>query len=99
VRAAIIATATLAILATGGFYWYIHQPIAEGSTPLEASGTIEAKEVTIAPEVGGRVVEITADEGEEVEAGHAGRCLPPRPGLASPPTPRVHKQAACKHYW
>ncbi len=56
-----IATATLAILATGGFYWYLHQPIAEGSTPLEASGTIEAKEVTIAPEVGGRVVEITAD--------------------------------------
>ena len=36
---------------------------------LTASGFIEAEEVTIAPELGGRVVELLADEGDEVEAG------------------------------
>jgi len=36
---------------------------------IEASGTIEAEEVVIASEFGGRVAEIQADEGDEVEAG------------------------------
>jgi len=36
---------------------------------LTASGFIEAEEVSIAPELGGRVVELLADEGDEVEAG------------------------------
>ncbi len=36
---------------------------------LEASGTIEAEEVIIASEFGGRVEEVLADEGDEVEAG------------------------------
>jgi multidrug efflux pump subunit AcrA (membrane-fusion protein) len=36
---------------------------------LVASGFIEAEEVAIAPELGGRVVELLAGEGDEVEAG------------------------------
>ena len=36
---------------------------------LTASGFIEAEEVSIAPELGGRVVELLADEGDEIEAG------------------------------
>jgi HlyD family secretion protein len=36
---------------------------------LTASGFIEAEEVAIAPELGGRVLELLADEGDEVEAG------------------------------
>jgi multidrug efflux pump subunit AcrA (membrane-fusion protein) len=35
---------------------------------LTASGFIEAEEVSVAPELGGRVVELLADEGDEVEA-------------------------------
>jgi len=35
---------------------------------LMASGFIEAEEVVIAPELGGRVVELLVDEGDEVEA-------------------------------
>jgi multidrug efflux pump subunit AcrA (membrane-fusion protein) len=42
------------------------EPEAAG---LMASGFIEAEEVAIASELGGRVVELLADEGEEVEAG------------------------------
>ena len=36
---------------------------------LVASGNIEAEEVSVAAETGGRIVEITADEGDEVVAG------------------------------
>ena len=36
---------------------------------LTASGFIEADEVAVAPELGGRVVELLADEGDEIEAG------------------------------
>lgn len=36
---------------------------------LVASGSIEAEEITIAAEIGGRVVEIAADEGDEVAMG------------------------------
>ncbi|MEE8392016.1 MAG: efflux RND transporter periplasmic adaptor subunit [Anaerolineae bacterium] len=36
---------------------------------LTASGFIEAEEATVASELGGRVVELLADEGDEVEAG------------------------------
>jgi HlyD family secretion protein len=38
---------------------------------IEASGTIEAEEVIVASEFGGRVEEILADEGDEVELGQA----------------------------
>jgi multidrug efflux pump subunit AcrA (membrane-fusion protein) len=36
---------------------------------LTASGFVEAEEVAIAPELGGRVVALLVDEGEDVEAG------------------------------
>jgi len=36
---------------------------------IEASGTIEAEQVVIASEFGGRVEEVLADEGDEVQAG------------------------------
>jgi HlyD family secretion protein len=39
------------------------------SSPLTASGVIEAREVSITAEVGGRIVNILADEGDEVEEG------------------------------
>jgi multidrug efflux pump subunit AcrA (membrane-fusion protein) len=42
------------------------QPKASG---LTASGFIEAEEVTIAPELGGRVIELLVEEGDDVEAG------------------------------
>jgi multidrug efflux pump subunit AcrA (membrane-fusion protein) len=37
--------------------------------PLEASGFIEAEEVNVASELGGRVVEMLVEEGDDVEAG------------------------------
>ena len=41
----------------------------EGIETLEASGVIEAGELNLAPELGGRIVELNAAEGEAVSAG------------------------------
>ena len=46
------------------------QPGANGNT-LSLSGVIEATQATIVAQVGGRVVEIAADEGDSVQAGQA----------------------------
>ena len=42
------------------------EPEADG---LMASGFIEAEEVSIAPELGGRVAELLAEEGDDIKAG------------------------------
>ena len=42
---------------------------ARGSAQLVASGNVEAEEVSVAAEIGGRIVEMRADEGDEVAAG------------------------------
>jgi HlyD family secretion protein len=64
--APIILVLVLASLA----FWYfgIRQTREENST-LSASGTIEAQLVRISPELGGRVLEVLADEGNPVKAG------------------------------
>jgi len=76
----IIVVAVVIVVATAGIYFAtspaawrkvlaqmeLGEPEAGG---LTASGFIEAEEVSIAPELGGRVVELLVDEGDEAEAG------------------------------
>ncbi|MCS7055954.1 MAG: efflux RND transporter periplasmic adaptor subunit [Thermoflexales bacterium] len=51
-------------------WWYFGGSAAAASNgPLTASGTIEAREIRISPEVGGRVQTVAVAEGEAVEAG------------------------------
>ena len=51
-------------------YWYFYvRPVAADDSGLAASGTIEAQTINISPELGGRVVEVSAAEGEAVTAG------------------------------
>ena len=58
----------LVIAMAGGAYWWSSRaPAPDGG--LTASGTIETTDVTIAPEAGGRVVDVLAKEGEAVQAG------------------------------
>jgi multidrug resistance efflux pump len=52
----------------GGTYWWSRQQ-TQAATGLKGSGTIEAQQVNIGPEVSGRVVEVLADEGQPVKAG------------------------------
>ena len=53
----------------GGALFYLNQASAAEAGPLTASGTVEATEVSISPEVGGRVVEVLIEEGDLVAAG------------------------------
>ncbi len=56
------------ILVGIGAYWWTNRASAD-SSGLTASGTIETTDVVIAPEAGGRVLEVLAKEGEAVQAG------------------------------
>ena len=57
----------VAVLALGVWWWTNRVSAAEG--PLTASGTIEATEITISPELAGRVLEVLVSEGDAVTAG------------------------------
>jgi len=83
-RAAGIVITLIVIAAAigGGWYYFSSQPDRwerllaeldiEEKAPaygLEASGTLEAQIVSVTSEIGGRVAEINAEEGDEVAAG------------------------------
>lgn len=53
----------------GGLYWWFGPRVSAQSEALTASGTIEATDVLVAPELAGRVTAIDFAEGEAVTAG------------------------------
>jgi len=58
------------LVIVAGVVWYftLGQGAPENGV-LSASGTIEGTQVIVAPEIGGRVLEVLAQEGEEVKTG------------------------------
>ncbi len=56
-------------LGYGGYYYYIHYYAAQQSGPLTASGTVEATEVNLGTQLGGRVEAMNAAEGDTVTSG------------------------------
>lgn len=56
----------IVVVVLGGYWWTTRVTAADGS--LKASGTIEATDVTVSPEIGGRVVEVLAAEGDHLDA-------------------------------
>ena len=63
----VIVIVVLVILVGG--YFGIRALLNKSDTSLTASGSIETVEVTISPEVGGKVAEVLVDEGAAVKAG------------------------------
>lgn len=63
----VIILAALVILIGG--YFGIRALLNPRSAALTASGTIEAVEVTISPEIGGKVTEVMVNEGAQVKTG------------------------------
>ena len=58
------------LIILGGAAWYFTQGQgAVNDAVLAASGTIEGTQVIVAPEIGGRVQEVLAQEGDEVHTG------------------------------
>ncbi|NOZ48702.1 MAG: HlyD family efflux transporter periplasmic adaptor subunit [Chloroflexi bacterium] len=69
-RNLIIGFIILAAVVAGGFWlWQSQTATAASDQALEATGVIEARTVNLAPEVGGRVLEVLVEEGEGVSAG------------------------------
>jgi len=65
-----VAPVVLLVAILGGAAWYLTQGRANVITgALAASGTIEGTQVVIAPELGGRVLEVLAQQGDVVETG------------------------------
>lgn len=63
-----IVLVLLILLSTAAYFiWQEFKP--EASTDLIASGTVEAVQVLIAPEMPGRVLDVLVDEGDLVKAG------------------------------
>src|SRR5512140_3458838 len=56
------------VLLTAG-YFGIRALLTKSSNTLTASGTIEVVEVTISPEIGGKVAEVMVAEGASVKTG------------------------------
>ncbi len=66
----LIPVIVIVVISAVGLIWYFSQgneALARGS--IQASGTVEAVEVSIASEMSGRVAEVLADKGASVQAG------------------------------
>lgn len=63
----VIIILILAVLVGG--YFGIRALLVKGDGALSASGTIETVEVTLSPEIGGKIIEVSVDEGDKVQAG------------------------------
>jgi HlyD family secretion protein len=65
-----IPVVLLILAAIGGGGWFIwQQTLTPEDTSLKGSGTVEAVEVTVSPEISGRVVEVLVAQGQEVQPG------------------------------
>lgn len=66
-RIRFIPIVIIIVMAVLGGYWWTTRVSAQ-DTALKASGTIEATDVTVSPEIGGRVIAVLAAEGDRVAA-------------------------------
>ena len=66
-RIFLIVGLVVALAAVG--WWLYNRANNPAGAPIAASGTVEAVEVQIAPEIAGKVVEIMVDEGDSFQAG------------------------------
>lgn len=66
----LILPVALLIAVAGTIWWYLgSNSVRAENNQIVASGTIEATQIEVAPEIGGQVIEVLAQEGESVEAG------------------------------
>ena len=69
-RKFVILPIALLLAIIGTTWWMLNQRSARAEIgSLSASGTIESTQVSVAPQIGGQVMEVLAQKGEEVQAG------------------------------
>jgi HlyD family secretion protein len=68
--ARIIIPIILVLAVISAVYWYVtNQNTSTNTSALTGTGTVEANEVTISPEVSGRVTDVLVEQGSQVKAG------------------------------
>ena len=65
-RPPIQAIVVVLLLVAVSIYFIVTQVLSDKNGVLTASGTIEATQVNVAPEMAGKVTEVLADEGQAV---------------------------------
>ncbi len=65
----IVFLVILAILTASGWWLQARAAPTSISSPLEATGTIEARKAALSSQIGGQVAAVLADEGQSVKAG------------------------------
>ncbi|MGQ9815778.1 MAG: HlyD family secretion protein [Candidatus Roseilinea sp.] len=68
-RLPLLAIIVLGLLVVIGGYFIVSQVLGSNNGALTASGTIEAVQINLAPEMAGKVTEVLVDEGQSVKAG------------------------------
>jgi HlyD family secretion protein len=66
----VIVILVLAI-AAAAYYFFFYRVQSAQSAQIKASGNVEATEITISPELSGKIVEVNAKEGDTVKSGDA----------------------------
>ena len=65
----IVRVIVVLVVIAAAAYWFISSNNSSADGALTASGTIEAVEIKVSPELGGRVAEVMVAAGDNVEAG------------------------------
>ncbi|TES87505.1 MAG: biotin/lipoyl-binding protein, partial [Dehalococcoidia bacterium] len=65
----LLAVMVLIVVIGAGLWWSFGRSSSDLPGAILASGFIEARDVSIAAETGGRIAEISADEGDHIAAG------------------------------
>lgn len=72
IRKRVLPLVLVVALAAGGWWWWSNRDSgADAADALGGSGTIEAEQVAITPQVTGRIIDLAVDEGDEVAPGDA----------------------------
>jgi HlyD family secretion protein len=67
---AVILVVLLLIISAGAYYFFFaNRPVTVDTSVLSASGTVETAEISVAPELAGKVIEVNVSEGDVVKAG------------------------------
>lgn len=68
-RPIIMIILLLVVVAAAGYWYFFMRPAALASGTLTASGTVETTEISIAPELSGKILEVNVQEGDTVKTG------------------------------
>src|ERR1700687_3894361 len=68
-RRTVITVILVLVVMAAGIGILLHQSSLNNSTALTASGTVETTQVSVAPEVAGKVLSVNVQEGDSVKAG------------------------------